>query len=240
MPTDVFTILDLDWERFERSRGALVALRRWRRDEPDLAIWPSLPTLMAALKDRHHPDRQDRLFRALLRLCGRDVTAREAVVHAITPALTRLARRYRPLLGEDAASVVLLATLERINRYRADRPGHPGANLVQDVRYTLHRAAYRELAVPPGQPHPLRLDGTVLWALPAAPPSPCDELAMLLDDALDAGYLSPDDEQLIYLTRLEGIPAHQLAAAHGIPASTLRKRRERAEAALAQYATDAA
>ena len=238
---DLFHALDLDWAIFEKSRLGTRALARWKGAEADLANVPSVCALIEALRDRLCPERQDALISALLRQAGEDEDARRVVLRAITPALVRISRSYRRFLGEaDAASVAVLAAMERMTSYSFSRPGRPAANLMQDVRYTMYRASLRESAVPPGQPVPVSLEDLHIVAAHELEPTPSDHLVRLLAEAMSDGCLTGEDGRVIFLTRIADISTAVLAEAEGVRPSSIRKRRERAEAALGDFAMEVA
>jgi DNA-directed RNA polymerase specialized sigma24 family protein len=237
---DLFQNLDLDWANFERSRAGAQALGRWR-EEPDMADVPSLGDLVEALGERRRPQRQDALMFALLRLSRHDRDARRAVLKALIPALVKITRSYsRAMNKEDAASVVVLAAMERMTNYTASRPGRPAANLVQDVRYTVHRACLREAPAPAGQPQLVPLKDTDLVGFEPAEPTASEDLLRLLQEAVKGGVLSGEGGRVILLTRIADVPAAALAEAEGLRPSSMRKRRERAEAALSEFAMEVA
>ncbi len=241
MRKDLFDTLDRDWAVFESSCSGSRALARWRDDERELAGYASLRQLMDALGDRLNPERQDALMLALLRLAGADEHARRVVLRAVTPALVRLSRGYRRTLGgDDAASVVVLAAMERMAKYSPSRGGRPAANLIQDVRYTAYRAAQRESALRPGQPVPVSLDDAHDVAEPVSQTTATDDLVTLLAEAINQGSLTAEGGRVIFLTRVADVPTSELAAADGVRPSSIRKRRERAEAALGDFAVEVA
>ncbi len=241
MRKDLFDILDRDWAVFESSRTGSRALARWREDERELASFASLRQVMDALGDRLHPERQDALMLAFLRLAGVDEHARRVVLRAITPALVRLSRSYRQTLdSDDAVSVVVLAAMERMAKYSPSRGGRPAANLIQDVRYTAYRAAQRESALRPGQPVPVPLDDVHAMAAQVSQPTATDDLVTLLAEAINQRSLTAEGGRVIFLTRVVDVPTAELAAADGVRPSSIRKRRERAEAALADFAMEVA
>ncbi len=241
MNDDLFQNLDRDWANFERSRAGARALARWQSEDPDMADVPSLVALVEALVERRHPQRQDALMSALLRRSRVDRDARRVVLKAVTPALVKFSRSYsRVLSKEDAASVVVLAAVERMTNYTASRPGRPAANLVQDVRYTVHRACLREAAAPAGQPQLVPFEDVDLVRFEPAEPTASEDLLRLLQEAVTGGFLTREGRRVIFLTRIADVPAAALAEAEGVRPSSIRKRRERAEAMLSDYAMEVA
>jgi hypothetical protein len=70
---------------------------------------------------------------------------------------------------------------------------------------------------------------------PARPPGHSD---LVLAQAVHAGVVSRVDAELIAVTRVEKVPLRQFAACWGTGYEALRKRRYRAEAALAGWLAD--
>jgi hypothetical protein len=67
------------------------------------------------------------------------------------------------------------------------------------------------------------------------PPRPPAHGDLLLARAVAAGVLSRVDAELIAVTRVEEVPLRQLAGRWGVGYEALRKRRQRAEAALTRW-----
>lgn len=134
---------------------------------------------------------------------------------------------------EDISTAVIEAAYERIRQYPCDRrPARVAANLLNDTRQTLWRAASRErrlgLAIEP-------LTEEVLEHLAERPaePSATDELIDLVAEAACLGQIQPAGARVILLTRVLDVPIDDLANEMELKAQTLRKRRQGAEAALA-------
>jgi hypothetical protein len=238
---DLFHNLDLDWASFERSRAGSRALVRWRAGEPEMSEVSSLGGLVEALGDRLRPERQDALMSALLRQSREDTDARRVILRVLTPALVNVSRGYSMVMGnDDAASVTVLAAMERMTSYTASRPGRPAANLMQDVRYTVYRASLRESAVPTGHPPLLSIEDAELVCPEAAELTASEYLLRILAEAISGGRLTGDGGRVIILTRIADVPTATLAKADGVRPSSIRKRRERAEAALGNFALEVA
>jgi hypothetical protein len=124
---DLFHKLDLDWASFEPSRAGARALARWRAEEPEMSDVSSLGGLVEELGDRLRPERQDALMSALLRQSREDTDAPRVVLRLLTPALVNVSRSYGRVMGnDDAASVTVLAAMERMTCYSpADPVGQP-------------------------------------------------------------------------------------------------------------------
>ncbi len=241
MRNDLFHNLDLDWASFEPSRAGARALARWRAEEPEMSDVLSLGGLVEELGDRLRPERQDELMSALLRQSREDTDARRVILRVLTPALVKVSCSYGRVMGnDDAASLTVLAAMERMSSYTATRPGRPAANLMQDVRYTVYRASMRESAVPAGKPPLVPIEDVDLARPETVEPTASEQLLRLLAEAISGGRLTGDGGRVIILTRIADVPTATLAKADGVRPASIRKRRERAEAALGDFAMEVA
>ena len=231
---DILTTLDRRWADFAASPSGHRTLLRWKVAEPVLGSLLSLGALTAAARDMagEDLDGRDELHLALLRLATTDEDARWAILHLLHPALARIARLYSDTWDHDeASSLVVSAALDRIVRYPHGLR-RPAAVIVRWVRramgkeakrYCAHRRALGPIGV---------LDEAT--ALPAVPsPSAADELLDLVGQAVRAGALDPPRARLVILHRILSVPTSDVAEEEGYPASTIRQRRSRAEAAMA-------
>jgi hypothetical protein len=142
---------------------------------------------------------------------------------------------------DERAAVVLELLVAGIRGYRwRTRRGPANLNLLGDTRTRLLRLVARARqaerglwpaadldAAGPGLRAASGVDEHVYYAR---------ELVGLLRWALRAGVLAEDAVRLVALTRLAGHSPEELAAERGVPAHSLRRRRQRAEAALAAAA----
>jgi DNA-directed RNA polymerase specialized sigma24 family protein len=108
------------------------------------------------------------------------------------------------------------------------------------VRYTVYRASLRESTVPAGQPQLVPIEDVELVCPEAAEPTASEHLLQLLAEAISGGRLTGDGGRVIILTRIADVPTATLAKADGVRPSSIRKRRERAEAVLGDFAMDVA
>jgi len=145
---------------------------------------------------------------------------------------------------EECAAVALELLVSGIRGYHwRSRRGPANLNLLNDVRTRLTRQVTHART----GDHPLRLSGTddnTLADLPS--PTGPDEhvlyteaLVDLLRWALRAGVLSADAVRLIARTRIADHSPDELADEFGIAAASVRRRRQRAEATLADAARTA-
>ncbi len=142
---------------------------------------------------------------------------------------------------EECAAIALELLITGIRGYHwRTRRGPANLNLLNDVRTRLTRQVTHARS----GDHPLRLshpDDNSLAELPS-PTGPDEHLLYagalvdLLRWALRAGVLSADAVRLIARTRLADHSPDELADEFGIAAASVRRRRQRAEATLADAA----
>lgn len=155
--TGLLARLDTEWQHLADSPATVARLRRWARLEPDLAGWPDLHQLRAAVHTRTDPARSDRLLAALVRLAAvdghDDQLAARTVVQLLVPGAVRLARGITPHTGDGATALGMvfteLAIGIRTYPWRR-RPRHVAANLLLDCRQRLtrrHQRARRETPI---------------------------------------------------------------------------------------------
>jgi hypothetical protein len=223
--------LQKEWQYLAQSSRSAQALAAWSSD-PALAGFSDLEEMVVEIQRRGCPEVSDRILLALLRRAAVDNLAAQTVLQALMPGLKSLMSAYR-LTGEpeEVATAVVEAAFERIRRYPCDRrPARVAANLLHDTRQMLWREGRRE--------HNFRLtteplSEPVMNAPKAATPSATDELVDLVGEAVRRGRVSPSGARLILLTRVLDVPIEELAEETGTKALILRKRRVRAQAALA-------
>jgi DNA-directed RNA polymerase specialized sigma24 family protein len=225
--------LDDEWLHLARSPRAVRALADWASDSA-LRDFANLEEVVAEIQRRGQPAESDRILLALLRRAAVDNLAAQTVLRALMPGLKSLMSAYR-LTGdpEEVATAVVEAAFERIRRYPCDRrPARVAANLLHDTRQVLWRDGCRErrlrLATQP-------LTEPAVSAIASAPQdrSSTDELVDLVAEAVRLGRVRPCGARLILLTRVLDVRIEELAEETATKALTLRKRRQRAEAALA-------
>jgi hypothetical protein len=223
-----------EWRYLARSPRTAQTLAGWSSD-PALAGFSDLDEIVAEIQRRGRPEASDRILLALLRRAAVDNLAAQTVLQALIPGLKSLMSAYR-LTGEpeEVATAVVEAAFERIRRYPCDRrPARVAANLLHDTRQTLWRDGSRErslrLATEP-------LTEAVMNIRVPGGRSGTDELVDLVGEAVRRGRLRPSGARLILLTRVLDVPIEELAEETGTKPLTLRKRRVRAQAALADAA----
>ena len=218
-----------EWQYLAHSPRAIQTLAQWATD-PALRGFSDLEEVVAEIQRRGRPQQSDRILLALLRRAAVDNLAAQTVLQAVMPGLKCLMSAYQ-LTGEpeEVATAVIEAAFERIRRYPCDRrPARVAANLLHDTRQILWRDGCRERR--------LRLATEPLISAVAHVPqerSSTDELIDLVAEAVRHGRVSPCGARLILLTRILDVPIEELAEETGTKGLTLRKRRQRAQAALA-------
>jgi DNA-directed RNA polymerase specialized sigma24 family protein len=234
---DLILAAGRDLTDYERVGAVTLALTRIASDAPESAA-----TGMSHGKPESDPDQ--------------DLAAR-LLVHILLPGLRALCGRSRwmhqlPDGGslwlladrEECAAIALELLISGIRGYHwRSRRGPANLNLLNDVRTRLTRQVTHARA----GDHPLRLSGPDDNALAEIPASTgpdehllyTEALIDLLRWALRAGVLSADAVRLIARTRIADHSPDELADEFGIAAASVRRRRQRAEATLAEAARTA-
>jgi hypothetical protein len=131
-----------------------------------------------------------------------------------------------PRLAHDLEAEALAALLQAVRAWRLGED-RVATRLVWAAARGAHRLLRRETTVGDREASVgLRLE---------PPPRPPAHGDLLLAQAVRAGVLSRVDAELVAATRVEEVPLRQLAGRWGVGYEALRKRRYRAEAALARW-----
>jgi hypothetical protein len=131
-----------------------------------------------------------------------------------------------PRLAADLEAEALAGLLQAVRSWRLGQD-RVASRLVWAAARGAHRLLRRETA---------RQDREANVGLRLEPPArPAAHGDLLLAQAVHAGVLSRVDAELIAVTRVEEIPLRRLAGRQGVGYEALRKRRYRAEAALASW-----
>jgi hypothetical protein len=210
----------------------------WKVREPALAGLDDFDALVAEVQDPATAlEREDARLAALVRLAKDDNTAMLALVVVLAPRLAAKVRRFAPSMNsDDAEAEIVAALIERVRRYDLQRrPAKVAANLLWDATRPLRKARDRQRA---WTTLTVGLNGTDT-AAPAASTSSDGgvELApeLILALAVDAGVITAASAALITATRLRGFTLVGAARLAGIGYEAAKKRRQRAEAALAAW-----
>jgi hypothetical protein len=139
-----------------------------------------------------------------------------------------LCRAY-PRLAHDLEAETLAGLLQAVQTWRCGQD-RVATRLVWAAARAAHRLLRRELAVAERE----ACSGLQL----EPPPRPAVHGELALHEAIAGGVVSQLDAELIAATRIQEIPLRELAGRWGVGYEALRKRRQRAEAALARWLAD--
>ena len=229
----VFDLLDREWRRLSRDRGAARSLA-------DVCRLADGGTTLADV-ERYvrgaDPVGADRIFLALVgRVVDRgDPLAARVLLQLLLPGTRSLARRWWALGDHDErAAAAVLAVYHRIRSYPlARRPGRVAANILMDAAQELRRALPRIHPTLTADPDVRGAGRTEAEIEPT--PHPSVELAEVLDEAVRAQVIDAEDAELIARSRIGGDRVADIAERRGSRPRTLWDRRCRAEAALVQH-----
>jgi hypothetical protein len=229
---NVFDLLDEEWRRLSRDRGAA------RRLAPVCEVAGGAVSLgdVERFVRAAHPEDADRVLLALAsRAVVGDGPAARVLLQLLLPGTRALARRWWALGEHDErAAAAVTAVYHRIRHYPLERrPGRIAANILMDAAQELRRAVPRLIAVPAADPLGQSADrhGDARGAH-AADPHPAVELGELLHDAVTSNVLERRDAELIARSRIGGERIADIAHHRGLRPRTLWDRRQRAEEAL--------
>jgi hypothetical protein len=231
---NVFELLDDEWRRLSRDRGAARRLQT----VCDVAGGARLLVDVEAYVRAARPADADRVLLALVaRAVDGDTLAARVLLQLLLPGTRTLARRWWALGDPDErAAAAVTAVYHRIRHYPlARRPGRVAANVLMDAAHELRRAVPRVISVPAADPATLaprhRQTDAVAEAHPAA------ELGELLHDAVADGIVERSDAELIARSRIAGHRMADIADHRGLRPRTVWDRRQRAEHALVAAGT---
>ncbi len=228
----VFDLLDDEWRRLSRDRGAARRLRSVCDAAGGAVSLGDVERFVRAA----HPEDADRVLLALVaQAIERQELAARVLLQLLLPGTRALARRWWALgEADERAAAAVTAVYHRICHYPlARRPGRVAANILMDAAHELRRAVPRLITVPSadpvGQPaahHPVAEPGHGPDAHPAV------ELSEVLHDAVADGVVARGDAELIARSRIAGHRMADIAHHRGLRPRTLWDRRQRAELAL--------
>lgn len=231
MRQTLFARIDAEWSTFVGRPSVQRRFGEWQRADVDLARFVDLDQLVRFAQTPGQPAASDDALRCLARRSQTDEVAARALLQCVLYALPQLATRFRPAAGGDAdevAALVVATAYERIRTYPVDRrPRHIAANIVLDTRQIVSRTLCRPRVTE------VLADDPAILAAPSACLSAGAQLIQLLDEAVRAERVDPRDARIIVLTRIYDVPADELAVEYRCLPHSLRRRRLRAEAALA-------
>jgi DNA-directed RNA polymerase specialized sigma24 family protein len=137
--------------------------------------------------------------------------------------------RAHPRLAHDLEAEALVGLLQAVKEWPCGKD-RVATRLVWAAARAAHRLLRRELTVAE------REAGVGLEL--AAPAGAAVHGELVLEEAVAAGVVSRRDAELIAASRIEEVPVRELAGRWGVGYEALRKRRQRAEAALACWLAD--
>jgi hypothetical protein len=229
----LLTALSRAWTGASAER----VLDRWHDAEPSLRCYQSLSSITDAARGRCCEDLDDRdeVQRALLRLAVEDDDARLAMLHVLAPGLVQVIKTYALRWGlEETEAMVVASALERVLAFgRGDAGVRPASNIVLGVRNDLFKRRLRDDTRDRVLGEQVALDEE----MPTLDrPAAGEELLGLVGEGVRSGAITLRGARLIVLHRIKGLSTAEVAAAEGRDAATVRKYRNRAEAALVDIA----
>jgi len=170
----------------------------------------------------------DELLASLWRLAHHDSEAGALLVACLGPGSRRIARMYGRTLGRDEATAIAIAAMwDRVARFDPP-PQRVAHRLLWLAGRDVHRATVRRRieirrSTPAADHH----------APPAAPSG--EPLLVLLRQAVAAGIVTAEAAWLTWATRCAGLALANAGGLLDLGYEATKKRRQRAEAALAAW-----
>ena len=236
----LFDRLDEEWPSAVRAAAAVGVAARWAAEDEVLAPFAAgLDVLVAATEDRALPaEDKDRVLAALARRVDVDEVAVRTLVQVLLPGAKALAR-HLGWIGSPAvcADLVVAELWVRVRTYPVGRrPGRVAANVLADVGQRLRLEGQPKVELVPLD----EVDEADLATEVEQGRVEAAELLGVLADAVVDGWFPPHSARLIAATRVLGVSCAEVATAEGVAVQSVRRRRLRAEAALADGVRSAA
>ena len=246
MSKTLFKSLIDDWALTRSSRSAGVTFERWRRRSPAVASYASIVELERACLPPATVETTGRIFNELLVFAADDLLARRLLLQLLLPSLRRTSRSLQRRLmavgerwprlraefdGGDLDLEIVAACLTHIDRASGRPLTHPASILSSRARRTAWLRVGRAITNAEQLVLPLAGidEGRVL-----AHVHPAEELRSLLKGAVADQIVSELDAELIWSFRVGDVSHDVLARQHGCGYEAVKKRRRRAELALAR------
>jgi len=226
----LFEQLAAEWSQLGASGPAARAVAGWGQHDPALAGFQDLLEVVRFVQRCGAGSRRDAVLAFLASRAPSDPFAARTLLHVVFYGLLRITSDLCTAASspEEAASTVVVEAYERIRTYPVERrPRSIAANILLDTRQGVSRSLCRRRVS-----EVLTAD-IADHANVAAGPSAADELLDLIDEAVRARKLRVDDARLIVLSRIADVPTVDLATIRACTPQSLRRHRQRAEAALA-------
>jgi DNA-directed RNA polymerase specialized sigma24 family protein len=230
MTRTLFEQLAREWSDLGVSAPAAAALKTWSQHDPALAGFQDLADVVGFVHRSGVGSRGDAVCACLAARAPSDPFAARTLLHVVFYGLMRITSDLCTAASseEDAASTVIVEAYQRIRTYPLERrPRSIAANILLDTRQGVSRSLCRRRV-----PELLTADIGRL-AHESAGPSATDELVDLIDEAVRTRKLRVDDARLIVLSRVADVSTADLAAIRACTPQSLRRHRQRAEAAFA-------
>ena len=236
----MFRTLDAEWSILGSTTDAAAKLREWAQREPALGEFATPADVVVRCQARGDVEGSNRLLGALLRVAADDRTAGRAVLQAVLPALVGLTHRlpfgaWTPWPDSDQLDQETVAIAwEQVARLGGTSPRWPAMTVVNATWERLRTVRAQHLRRSQSL---VDLTEAAAAAVPTAEPSPADQLMAILAEAVRRGALDEPSATLIFRTRVAGDTPAEVAAQSGRHAKAVYKQRDRAEQALASFAS---
>jgi DNA-directed RNA polymerase specialized sigma24 family protein len=228
MPMD--SSLQSDWRQVRHSVILGAGFRARQVTEPALARFPDAGALVRFMREPASRVEKDAVLGALLSWARDEPLGARVVLETIRPGLLNLSARLmrNAREKEELRSIVLLAAWEVIRRYPLEhRPRRVAANLLLDtLKATLVELGRQS------EWSAMRSFATVEAEASSVPEEIDRDVDGLLERAVAAGALSPEEAEVILSSRFDGIDLAELARAAGVSYNAMKVRRQRAERRL--------
>jgi hypothetical protein len=224
--------LDREWRSLSRRPDHIARARAWGVTTTPFADLDGLLALAGYRLD--HSGERNAVLVALVRRGGHDDLAARIVLQRVMPGLLAVIRR-RGWSDDGSFEELVGAAWLAIRGSRAERaPEQIAANIVRDAAYRAFTAPRRRRSATEVSVDPKTLDETPAVHRVSA----CEELAVLMSDAIAAGLPRHDLELVRDLVTI-GSPG-RVATHRQVTPRTIRNHRDRATARLRRLALDAA
>ena len=230
-PTSLFALLDREWDSMCRSAACTRHLREWAAHDEALAGFADLAALAAHVNRPGEPAASDLVLAAVVARAPSDDLAARVVLQLLRPGCKALAESAVWLeTWAERESAVIAAVFDRIRTYPIERrPRYIAANVLRDALKSMLKTRRRQREPTTCSWEELDDDDEVLVEHEAPP---AEELVELLAWAVRRKVLPSDTARLIGLSRICDVPVDLLGRYPGQDPQTVRRRRQRGEAAL--------
>ncbi len=231
MPTtSLFALLDKEWQSMCRSAACTRHLRDWAAHDEALAGFADLAALAAHVNRPGEPAASDLVLAAVVARAPSDDLAARVVLQLLRPGCKALAESAVWLeTWAERESAVIAAVYDRIRTYPIERrPRYIAANVLRDALKAMLKTRRRQREPTTCSWEELSEDEVVVEH--EAPPA--EALAELLAWAVRRKVLPSDTARIIGLSRICDVPVDLLGRYPGQDPQTVRRRRQRGEAAL--------